>query len=108
MGEDDDMREERRDTLRHSISQILAAAVEQGGGYLSKEACEEILNSPYQVRRLRRAGVTQSVTDIKRILDWLDVDRTSTIKTTEFCESLDWLTEPVTGRLLLKVDSGLK
>merc|ERR1712032_370822 len=78
-----------------------------GRGYLSRDAFMEILDSPYQVRRLQQA-INQPLADVRRIFDWLDVDGKGYVRFPEFCEGLDCLEQPVTGQRLLKVDSGIK
>jgi len=105
--EDDEAREERREHLTMTLSQIFAAADKTGQGYLSRDAFMEIFKSPFQVRRLQRA-INQPLADVRRIFDWLDVEGRGEIGFREFCEGLDCLQEPVTGHRLLKMDSGIK
>eukprot|EP00930_Biecheleria_cincta_P039419 TRINITY_DN27104_c0_g1_i1.p1 TRINITY_DN27104_c0_g1~~TRINITY_DN27104_c0_g1_i1.p1 ORF type:complete len:754 (+),score=103.00 TRINITY_DN27104_c0_g1_i1:76-2337(+) len=105
--EDEDAQDERQDIRVRTLSQIFSAADTDGSGALRRDAYMEILNSPFQVRRLQKA-VNLHVEDIKQIFDLLDFDGNGTVKFSEFCESLDWLAKPVTGRRLLKVDLGVK
>lgn len=105
--EDEDAQDERQDVRARTLSQIFSAADTDGSGALRRDVYMEILNSPFQVRRLQKA-VNLHVEDIKQIFDLLDFDGNGTVKFSEFCESLDWLAKPVTGRRLLKVDLGVK
>lgn len=104
---DEEAQEERRERLRKDLLQIFAAADREGTGSLNREDCLEILRSPYHVKRLQRA-VHQPVGDVQRLLDWLDIEERGSVDFEEFCECLDWLSEQVTGRLLVKMDSGVK
>eukprot|EP00913_Durusdinium_trenchii_P000551 g507.t1 len=90
-----------------SLSQIFAAADPDGSGKLRRSVYLEILNSPFQVKRLQQT-VKLHLEDIKHLFDLLDLDGAGTVDFDEFCESLDWISKPVTGRRLLKVDLGVK
>lgn len=97
----------RQNNLVRTLSQIFAAADPDGSGKLRRSVYLEILNSPFQVRRLQQA-VKLHLEDIRTIFDLLDLDGAGTVDFDEFCESLDWISKPVTGRRLLKVDFGVK
>lgn len=97
----------RQNNLVRTLSQIFAAADPDGSGKLRRSVYLEILNSPFQVRRLQQT-VKLHLEDIRTIFDLLDLDGAGTVDFEEFCESLDWISKPVTGRRLLKVDLGVK
>lgn len=105
--EDEVAQDVRQNNLVRSLSQIFAAADPDGSGKLRRSVYLEILNSPFQVRRLQQT-VKLHLEDIRTIFDLLDLDGAGTVDFDEFCESLDWISKPVTGRRLLKVDLGVK
>eukprot|EP00931_Biecheleriopsis_adriatica_P049215 TRINITY_DN28464_c0_g1_i1.p1 TRINITY_DN28464_c0_g1~~TRINITY_DN28464_c0_g1_i1.p1 ORF type:complete len:716 (-),score=147.15 TRINITY_DN28464_c0_g1_i1:132-2213(-) len=105
--EEEHAQDEQHHQLVRTLSQIFAAADPDGSGTLRRAVYMEILNSPFQVRRLQKA-VNLHVDDIKQIFDLLDLDGNGTVNFDEFCESLDWLSKPVAGRRLLRVDLGVK
>ncbi|CAE7487565.1 unnamed protein product, partial [Symbiodinium necroappetens] len=103
--EDEVAHDVRQGNLVRTLSQIFAAADPDGSGRLRRELYMEILNSPFQVRRLQQT-VKLHLEDIKQIFDLLDLDGNGTVDFEEFCESLDWISKAVTGRRLLKVELG--
>lgn len=105
--EDEVAHDVRQGNLVRTLSQIFAAADPDGSGRLRRELYMEILNSPFQVRRLQQT-VKLHLEDIKQIFDLLDLDGNGTVDFEEFCESLDWISKAVTGRRLLKVELGVK
>jgi len=105
--EDEVAQDVRQGNLVRTLSQIFAAADPDGSGKLRRSVYLEILNSPFQVKRLQQT-VKLHLEDIRTIFDLLDLDGAGTVDFEEFCESLDWISKPVTGRRLLKVDLGVK
>lgn len=100
---DDEAQQERRSWLHRWLRGIFAAADKDGSGALAKDEYMELLRMKFHVKKVQQAA-NVPVQDLKEMFTWLDVDGDGEIQFSEFLEGFDWLTEPIRGKSLLKIE----
>merc|ERR1711957_963111 len=93
--------------MRRALAEIFAAADRDGDGTLARDEYMRVMCSPYHLERLERA-LDQPASIFKDLFDWLDVDGSGTVDLKELCDALDWLSESISGRHMLKIYNGVK
>lgn len=106
-----DMDNENVDSARAHQRRILKGMFKSAdkdlNGTIERREYMDLLNSRYHISKLRQIS-TANPKDLKEMYDWIDVDGSGSIDFNEFLVGFDWLTQPVTGKSLLKLESTVK
>jgi len=88
------------------LTEVFSAADLDGNGTLCKAEFMNFAASPHQQRRMQAVGVP--ALELAKVFHCLDIDESGSVDLWELVQILEWLSEPVTGRQIIRVNSSVK
>jgi len=90
------------------VKDVYLAADAAGTGKLSKDRYNELLDVPYHAKKMESIAPNLPLKDLREMFEWLNADSNAGAKYADFLNGMQTLTEPITGKSLLQVESHVK
>mmetsp|Transcript_37315 Transcript_37315/g.81515 ORF Transcript_37315/g.81515 Transcript_37315/m.81515 type:complete len:688 (+) Transcript_37315:105-2168(+) len=105
---DNEQREkEQRKAPLKALREMFQEIDADNSGYVTREEFDKLLGNRDLMRKLRKLGAVH-VSSLKQIFDFIDFDGDGDIKPEEFIAGFKWVTEPFSGRHILKLERHIK
>eukprot|EP00928_Gymnodinium_smaydae_P018144 TRINITY_DN16906_c0_g1_i2.p1 TRINITY_DN16906_c0_g1~~TRINITY_DN16906_c0_g1_i2.p1 ORF type:complete len:623 (-),score=92.20 TRINITY_DN16906_c0_g1_i2:226-2094(-) len=104
--QDEEASEELHAQRIRILTEVFSTLDVDGDGRLTETEFHNLANSSFHLKRMEQLCIP--VDDLETVFHCLDCDESGTVELDELIEILEWLSEPVTGRQLIRVDAAVK
>lgn len=99
---------ERTGRIARVLDDFFVAADPSSSGRISKDRYDMMLSMPFYLRKLQLAAPSASIRDLRDLFAWLETDGSGEVPKAEFFRGFQTLSEPLTGKAVLRLDGDIK